>query len=352
MGSGIMAGRGMAGTSRYPHPTEAIPMKRLRHQTGAFTLVELLVVIAIIGILVALLLPAVQAAREAARRSQCQNNLKNLTLAAINFESSRGFFGPATQAREGAPATNSGTKPELARHNGLTMLLPYFEQGNKFQSIDLDWDWNENVMADNEDQTKQDIGGILICPSSGVVQEDRHATDYHAAIRVDVSGSDSLEPLIDDGLLDGKNDTPDLDPAWDGMLQRDILNISNPISTDRRRVSPRHVTDGLSNTWMYFESVAKPFMFGFHDGETHNGEENRNKNNRFRWGNYNTWMTINDFCGTSQMMNCNNVNQPFGFHPGGILISSADGTVRFYTEDIDPNIFVAKVTMAGGELPR
>ncbi len=51
-----------------------------------------------------------------------------------------------------------------------------------------------------------------------------------------------------------------------------------------------------------------------------------------------------------QLINCNNVNQPFGFHPGGILISSADGSVAFYVENIDPNVFVAHVTMAGGEL--
>jgi prepilin-type processing-associated H-X9-DG protein len=61
-------------------------------------------------------------------------------------------------------------------------------------------------------------------------------------------------------------------------------------------------------------------------------------------------MTVNDFCGEAQMMNCNNVNQPYGFHPGGINIASADGSVAFYEEAIDPDVFVAYVTMAGGEL--
>ncbi|MCH2114252.1 MAG: DUF1559 domain-containing protein [Pirellulales bacterium] len=297
-----------------------------------------------------------QAAREAARRSQCQNNLKNLALAALNFESRRNFFAPATQMRTGFPTTNSGVLPELARHNGLTLLLPYFEQGNTFQKIDLDWDWNENLMADNEGHTKQDLGGILICPSSAVVQQDRHATDYHAAIRVDVSGFPSLAPLIANGLLDGKNGTKDGDTAWDGMLQRDFLNVNNGLLTNRRKVRAGHVLDGLSNTWMYFESVAKPFIFGEYQKSSdpepvlYSGKEDRSANSRFRWGSPSTWMTINDFCGTGQMVNCNNVNQPFGFHPSGILISSADGSVHFYAEHIDPNVFVAGLTMAGGEV--
>jgi hypothetical protein len=60
-------------------------------------------------------------------------------------------------------------------------------------------------------------------------------------------------------------------------------------------------------------------------------------------------MTINNFCNGSQILNCNNVSQPYGFHPGGILISSADGHVDFYLNEIDPNVLVAHVTMAGGE---
>lgn len=319
----------------------------------AFTLVELLVVVAIIALLVALLIPAVQAAREAARQGQCKSNLKNLTLAALNFESARGYFAPAAQDRDGEPPP--GVKPALATHNGLTLLLPYCEQGNKFQLIDVEWDWDDMVRTRNETHTKQDLGGILICPSSPVVQIARHASDYCAANRVNVYGAKSLAPLVAAKLLDGKNGLPEADRGWDNLLQYDFLDTTPPLATDRRRTSSAEATDGLSNTSLYFESVAKPFMFGWYQRTAdpaplyYNGEENRSVNSRFRWASPETWMTINNYCNGSQIINCNNVSQPYGFHPGGILISSADGHVDFCREEIDPNLFVARVTMSGNE---
>jgi prepilin-type N-terminal cleavage/methylation domain-containing protein/prepilin-type processing-associated H-X9-DG protein len=321
----------------------------------AFTLVELLVVVAIIAILIALLLPAVQAAREAARRNDCANNLKNLALAALSFESCNRFFAPAAQDRDGEPPT--GVKPALSTHNGITFLLPHFEQGNKLQQIDLDWDWDDLSRSRNEVATKQDLGGILICPSSPVVQLARHATDYCAANRVDAIGPKSLAPLVAARLVDGKNGLPELDRGWDNMLQFDFLDTVPPLATDRRRTDCSEVTDGLSNTSLYMESVAKPFMFGWYQRTTdpaplfYNGEENRSINSRFRWASPETWMTINNYCHGSQIINCNNVSQPYGFHPGGILVSFADGHVEFAREEIDPNALVAWVTMSGGEAP-
>src|SRR5687768_1953515 len=108
------------------HVLEA-PMRD--HRRGGFTLVELLVVIAIIGILIALLLPAVQAAREAARRTHCSNNLKQLGVALHNYESARKIYPPAGEGYSwcGSSATGPGNAVFI-NSNGLVKLLPYLEQ--------------------------------------------------------------------------------------------------------------------------------------------------------------------------------------------------------------------------------
>ncbi|MEQ1825714.1 MAG: DUF1559 domain-containing protein [Pirellula sp.] len=107
-----------------------MPRRNFRSLKDAFTLVELLVVIAIIGILVGLLLPAVQSARAAARRMQCANNVKQLSLAAHNFESANKTLPPWTYAK--GSGTTSGLRPTVFG-SGHFMLLPYFEQTAIYQ---------------------------------------------------------------------------------------------------------------------------------------------------------------------------------------------------------------------------
>lgn len=108
---------------------------RSHHQ--AFTLVELLVVIAIIGMLVALLLPAVQAARNAGRRAQCQNNLRQLGLAMIGHDAAQQVFPPGVTVRSGDLREGS--------HSGLTYMLPFLEEQSLYDSMDLTISWKEGV---------------------------------------------------------------------------------------------------------------------------------------------------------------------------------------------------------------
>jgi prepilin-type N-terminal cleavage/methylation domain-containing protein len=102
-----------------------------------FTLVELLVVIAVIGVLIALLLPAIQAAREAARRSQCKNNLRQLALAALNFESARGHLPPS--ALVDLTTTSTPSNGSWGVHG---RILPYLEQENLRRLVDIERAWD------------------------------------------------------------------------------------------------------------------------------------------------------------------------------------------------------------------
>lgn len=112
--------------------------------SGGFTLVELLVVIAIIGILVGLLLPAVQAAREAARRMQCTNNLKQLALSCHNYESNYRCFPPsAVIDLRLANDSNNGSWGVHGR------ILPFLEQGNLYNNVDLTTAWDHQMAIDN-----------------------------------------------------------------------------------------------------------------------------------------------------------------------------------------------------------
>src|SRR2546430_1775356 len=110
---------------------------RSRRRSAGFTLVELRVVIAIIGVLVALLLPAVQMARESARRTSCQNNLRQLGLGLHHFHDANGGFPPG---RVNATATSCSWPP---------FILPYIEQGNLFGRYRFDLRWDDANTNDN-----------------------------------------------------------------------------------------------------------------------------------------------------------------------------------------------------------
>lgn len=130
-----------------------------RRSSGAFTLVELLVVIAIIGILIALLLPAVQAAREAARRSQCSNNLKQMGLASHNYHDTFRCFPPGTIC-EGESESSQKTLI-----NWAIALLPYMEQQSLYDLYDQ-LAYNQDPGRNNGNKiVRESVVSLYVCPS-------------------------------------------------------------------------------------------------------------------------------------------------------------------------------------------
>jgi len=299
------------------------------YRPGGFTLVELLVVIAIIGILVAMLLPAVQAARAAARRMQCTNNLKQLGVAVHNFVSSTGQFPPA--------CTGDSTASTKPRHSVITYLLPYFEQANVYSALDLRYHWNDTANSSNDTNARQNLGGVLLCPGAPGARATSHVSDYTAVTKVNVSSSTGVgtivgagKPIKDRGVIASSN--------WNGILQPDPQVGTNVI------VSPENVRDGLSNTFLLIEDAGRPqeYVGRLPTGNTTGTD--------FRWANWQLYVVIDQYCGQAQLFNCTNSSEIYGFHDGGANFLFGDGSVHFLSESIDADVFVSLLTGSAGEV--
>lgn len=190
----------------------------------AFTLVELLVVIAIIGILIGMLLPAVQSVREAARRSSCSNNARQLVLANLNFESTHGLLPPGV--------VDDDDNLRDAKHSGWIYLLPYLDGGNVFDRYDLLSDWRS---TGNVDLAASYAPKFLNCPSSPSLVEQNGGFQIAAS---------------DYALSKGP----------DGFLYRRQRSVG--MFDVNAETSLADVRDGLSNSLMLGEAVSDPNLDG------------------------------------------------------------------------------------------
>ena len=327
----------------------------------AFTLVELLVVIAIIGILIALLLPAVQAAREAARRMQCTNNLKQLGLAMHTYHDAMKTFPPAGFSCDSTTGNPRGAEPFPERRRGaswLVFLWPYIEQTAVFSACtfaDTDWSWQ-----DGPNRNWQVLDGFQIsslsCPSSAMPKMRSQTTnqstrDLETGVPdtcqvqrpnyVGISGAYDFE-RPDGSMTTYGNDTPS--GVWTGygaQVYTGIVVVHD--SRHRLTVNMGAVLDGTSNTICVSE-------------QSNYVKSDTSLTNEWVASNYvgggwtvgpafpNTYGWSMNITGPRYPINaiCTGVcNYPYGnntiltgAHTGGINAAVADGSVQFLSENI------------------
>jgi len=359
-------------------------MNARRQPVRGFTLVELLVVIAIIGILVALLLPAIQAAREAARRSQCINNLKQIGIGLHNYHGSNKSF-PIGWSSNGAPENY------LANVN--TKLLPYFEETSLH---------NIYNQSDNWYDQKFEVGSMVIplfkCPSSGgpnpyqsaalkSLLKDRNAlfgqTDYaYCKGASDAFCYDYLDFAHHFGdmkyiLKPGpvrKNVRGVFDLGWGASIRQITDGTSKTIATGDASGDPKWVTCHLRGC----TTPAGPNKFGdipyswypWIGGQPNSTEyfgvlgpmaslfagtlEPINKlpvtDSFIETGDFNKPVPAGQFCKDSREGGKNSVSNYRSDHAGGANFLMADGSVAFISEGIDMVSYQARSTIAGEDV--
>jgi prepilin-type N-terminal cleavage/methylation domain-containing protein/prepilin-type processing-associated H-X9-DG protein len=324
-----------------------------RRQRFGFTLIELLVVIAIIGILIGLLLPAVQKVRESANRAKCSNNLKQIGLGLHNYHSAYELFPPGQSTGN----EDSVPPPNYRFHRGCWFqpILPFVEQDALYRQIDS-WDrsFNGGFHYITDSPGHGTVVPSFMCPADPA--NPKVLTHFH--------DSSTGNPVADSQGFHGNYVLCSGNDYFNPASSRDGTKLDGIFyAMSKTRIAD--VTDGTSNTLMSSESIIVP------DNSSTDDLRGRYYNHFLGEATFSTKDPPNttlpdgsNLCITNYpMAPCQVVPYPFSsmpsstaihyarsYHPGGVNVGLADGSVQFMANSVDPVAFRALGTRAGGEV--